>query len=320
MIALSIALAVCVGIALGLLGGGGSILTVPLLAYVAGLDARHAIATSLLVVGVTSAIGAIAHARAGRVQWRTAVLLGFAGMAGAYAGGRLARSIPGPGLMLAFAGIMIAAAIAMLCGRRTTAAADTARHPSPVKIAVLGAGVGIVSGLTGAAGGFLLVPALTLLGGLAMPAAVGTSLVVIAMQSVAGLAGRLPSQHIDWRLAVMITTAAVIGSLIGGRLTAMIDPHSLRKVFAWLVLLMASVILAHETSPVFGAAATSLTVIAAGVCAIRYRPRKACYADSRAAAQTSLRVSPDRCETVAPYCASRYTPSASRVPRPWRPD
>lgn len=320
MIALSIALAVCVGIALGLLGGGGSILTVPLLAYVAGLDARHAIATSLLVVGVTSAIGAIAHARAGRVQWRTAVLLGFAGMAGAYAGGRLARSIPGPALMLAFAGIMIAAAIAMLCGRRTTAAADTARHPSPVKIAVLGAGVGIVSGLTGAAGGFLLVPALTLLGGLAMPAAVGTSLVVIAMQSVAGLAGRLPSEHIDWRLAVMITTAAVIGSLIGGRLTAMIDPHSLRKVFAWLVLLMASVILAHETSPVFGAAATSLTVIAAGVYAIRYRPRKACDADSPAAAQTSVRVSPDRCETVAPYRASRYTPSASRVPRPWRPD
>jgi len=307
MIALSIALGLCVGIALGLLGGGGSILTVPLLTYVAGLDARHAIATSLLVVGVTSAIGAIAHARAGRVQWRTAVLLGLAGMAGAYAGGRLARFIPGPALMLAFAGIMIAAAIAMLCDRRTTVAADTARHPSVVKIALLGAGIGIVSGLTGAAGGFLLVPALTLLGGLAMPAAVGTSLVVIAMQCVAGLAGRLASEHIDWRLAVMVTTAAVIGGLIGGRLTAMIGAHSLRKVFGWLVLLMASVILAHETSPVFGAAATSLTVIAAGVYAICHRPRKDCGADSPAAGQMSVSVSPDRCDTVAPHRASRET-------------
>jgi uncharacterized protein len=140
-----------------------------------------------------------------------------------------------------------------------------------------------------------------------MPAAVGTSLVVIAMQCVAGLAGRLASEHIDWRLAVMVTTAAVIGGLIGGRLTAMIDPHSLRKVFGWLVLLMASVILAHETSPVFGAAATSLTVIAAGVYAICHRPRKACGADSPAAAQMSVSVSPDRCDTVAPYRASRAT-------------
>jgi uncharacterized membrane protein YfcA len=293
MIALSVALAVCVGIDLGLLGGGGSILTVPLLAYVAGLDARHAIATALLVVGVTSAIGAIAHARAGRVQWRTAVLLGVSGMAGAYAGGRLSRSIPGPALMLAFAGIMIAAGIAMLCGRRTSAATDTPRRASLVKIAVLGTGIGMVSGLTGAAGGFLLVPALTLLGGLAMPAAVGTSLVVIAMQCVAGCAGRLATEHIDWGLAVMVTAAAVIGGLIGGRLTGKIDPQGVRKVFGWLVLLMASVILVHETSPVFGAVATSLTAIVAGVYAICHRRRKDCGVDSPAAAQTRV-VGPPR--------------------------
>src|SRR6202165_1319131 len=102
MIALTIVLAVFVGISLGLLGGGGSILTVPLLAYVAGLDAKHAIATSLLVVSVTSAVRAISHARAGRVQWRTGLVFGAAGMAGAYAGGLLARSIPGTVLLVGF--------------------------------------------------------------------------------------------------------------------------------------------------------------------------------------------------------------------------
>ena len=118
MIAVTIALAVFVGISLGLLGGGGSILTVPLLAYVAGMDAKPAIATSLLVVGVTSAIGAITHARAHRVRWRVAVLFGLAAMAGAYAGGMLARFVPGTVLMVAFAVIMIAAAVAMLRGRK----------------------------------------------------------------------------------------------------------------------------------------------------------------------------------------------------------
>jgi hypothetical protein len=181
----------------------------------------------------------------------------------------------------------------MLCGRRTSAATDTPRRASLVKIAVLGTGIGMVSGLTGAAGGFLLVPALTLLGGLAMPAAVGTSLVVIAMQSVAGLAGRLASENIDWGLAVMVTAAAVIGGLIGGRLTAKIDPQGVRKVFGSLVLLMASVILVHETSPVFGAVATSLTAIVAGVYAICYRRRKDCRVDSPAAAQTRV-VGPPR--------------------------
>ena len=101
MIALTVVLAVLVGISLGLLGGGGSILTVPLLAYVAGMEAKQAIATSLLVVGATSAVAAISHARAGRVQWRTGLIFGVAGMAGAYGGGLLARFIPGSLLLMA---------------------------------------------------------------------------------------------------------------------------------------------------------------------------------------------------------------------------
>ena len=169
MIALTIGLAVFVGISLGLLGGGGSILTVPLLAYVAGVEPRHAIAMSLLVVGVTSAIAAITHARAGRVRWRIAVLFGLVAMAGAYAGGRLARFIPGTVLLVAFAVIMIAAGLAMLRGRKDTTGADSDQRLPVVRIALLGMAVGLISGLVGAGGGFLLVPALALLGGLPMP-------------------------------------------------------------------------------------------------------------------------------------------------------
>ncbi|MFZ0833135.1 MAG: sulfite exporter TauE/SafE family protein [Mycobacterium sp.] len=265
MTALTVVLAVLVGISLGLLGGGGSILMVPLLAYVAGMEPRHAIAMSLLVVGVTSAVGSITHARAGRVQWRIATYFGVAAMAGAYGGGRLAAFIPGTALMVGFAVIMIAAAIAMLRGRKGAGATETG-HGLPVfKIVVLGLGVGAVSGLVGAGGGFLLVPALAILGGLAMPAAVGTSLVVIAMQSFAGLAGHLTTEHIDLRLAAMVTGAAVVGAVVGGRLVGRIDPNALRRLFGWFVLMMAAVILAEETTPVIGAAVAGLTLIAAGV-------------------------------------------------------
>ena len=265
MFALTIVLAVFVGISLGLLGGGGSILTVPLLAYVAGMEPKHAIATSLLVVGVTSAAGAIAHARAGRVQWRVAALFGLAAMTGAYGGGRLARFVPGTVLMVAFAVMMIAAAAAMLRGRRNIPGTDAQRHIPLFKIAALGIGVGAVSGVVGAGGGFLLVPALALLAGLPMPAAVGTSLVVIAMQSFAGLAGHLATEHIDWRLAAMVTGAAVVGAVVGGQLIARVDPNALRKFFGWFVLVMASVILAEETNPAVGAATAGLTLLGAGL-------------------------------------------------------
>ncbi|WP_137147368.1 sulfite exporter TauE/SafE family protein [Mycolicibacterium sp. CR10] len=262
MIALTVGLAVFVGIALGLLGGGGSILTVPLLAYVAGMDAKQAIATSLLVVGVTSAVGAVSHARAGRVQWRTGLIFGVAGMAGAYAGGLLARFIPGTVLLIGFAVMMIATAVAMLRGRKTIQTTEGAHRMPVPKIIAEGLVVGLVTGLVGAGGGFLVVPALALLGGLPMPVAVGTSLVVIAMKSFAGLAGYLSSVQIDWGLALAVTAAAVVGALIGARLTAMIDPDALRKAFGWFVLGMSSVILAQEIHLAVGITAAALTVVA----------------------------------------------------------
>jgi hypothetical protein len=265
VITLTIALAVIVGISLGLLGGGGSILTVPLLAYVAGMDAKQAIATSLLVVGVTSAVGAISHARAGRVQWRTGLVFGAAGMAGAYAGGLLARFIPGTVLLIGFAVIMIATAVAMLRGRKDVSAGEAPRSLPVFKIVLEGLVVGLVTGLVGAGGGFLVVPALALLGGLPMPLAVGTSLVVIAMKSFAGLAGYLSSVHIDWRLAIGVTVAALVGGLIGARLTAMVNPDALRKAFGWFVLAMSSVILGQEIHAAVGIAAAGLTALAGGI-------------------------------------------------------
>ena len=207
MIVLTVALAVLVGVALGLLGGGGSILTVPLLAYVAGMEPKQAIATSLLVVGVTSAVGALSHARAGHIQWRTGLIFGSTAMLGAYAGGLLARFVPGTVLLIGFAVMMIATAVAMLRGNGARRA-ETGR-PMPLWL-VLSEGlvVGLVTGMVGAGGGFLVVPALVLLGGLPMPVAVGTSLVVIAMKSLAGLGGYLATVDIDWRVAGMVTAAA----------------------------------------------------------------------------------------------------------------
>lgn len=262
MIILTVALAVFVGVALGLLGGGGSILTVPLLAYVAGMDAKQAIATSLLVVGVTSAVGAVSHAKAGRVQWRTGLIFGGAGMAGAYLGGVLARFVPGTILLIGFALMMIATAIAMLRGRKNVVATNGTHHLHVGKIIAEGLVVGLVTGLVGAGGGFLVVPALALLGGLPMPIAVGTSLVVIAMKSFAGLSGYLSSVQIDWGLALAVTAAAVAGALVGARMTSMVDPDALRKAFGWFVLLMSSVILAQEIHLGVGIAGAALTAIA----------------------------------------------------------
>lgn len=263
MVAVTIALAVVVGVALGVLGGGGSILTVPLFAYVAGMEPKQAIAASLLVVGVTSAVGSVSHARAGRVQWRTGLVFGAAGMAGAYVGGLLARFIPGSVLLIGFAAMMIATAVAMLRGRRTT---DAAQRPAQMSVPkVIGEGwiVGVVTGLVGAGGGFLVVPALALLGGLPMPVAVGTSLIVIAMKSFAGLAGYLTSVQIDWTLAGLVTAAAVAGALLGSRVTGMVNPQVLRQAFGWFVLAMSSVILAQEIHPVVGLVWIAATALGA---------------------------------------------------------
>jgi uncharacterized protein len=246
MIAVVIAASLLIGLSLGVLGGGGSILTVPILVYLAGMETKEAIATSLFVVGVTSAAGVVSHARAGRVRWRTGLLFGLAGMTGAYAGGRLAEFIPGTVLLIAFALMMIATAVAMIRGRRQ--APKKAHHELPVPhVLVDGIVVGLVTGLVGAGGGFLVVPALALLGGLPMTVAVGTSLLVISMKSFAGLAGYLASVHIDWGLAALVTATAVVGGLVGGLLAGRIPQDALRKSFGWFVAVMGVFVLSRQT-------------------------------------------------------------------------
>lgn len=246
MLLATLVLSVLIGVSLGLLGGGGSILTVPILVYVAGQDPKVAIATSLLVVAVTSAAGAVSHARAGRVRWRVGLVFGAAGMAGAYAGGRLGGSLPGDWLLIAFGIMMAVTAVAMLRGRRARDATDADHGHPTARIVLDGVVVGLVTGLVGAGGGFLVVPALTLLGGLPMHVAVGTSLVVIALKSVAGLAGYLQSVAIDWPLALGVTAAAIGGTLVGGRLAGRASQEVLRRGFGWFVIAMAAFVLGQQ--------------------------------------------------------------------------
>lgn len=246
LIAVTVTLAAVVGLTLGLLGGGGSILMVPLLVYVAGMEAKEAIAASLVVVGVTAAVSVAGHARAGRVRWRTGLLFGAAGMAGAFAGGLLGGHLPGQLLLIAFALMMVATAIAMIRGRKDVDPAKAHAEVPVGRVLVDGLVVGLVTGLVGAGGGFLVVPALALLGGLPMGVAVGTSLLVIAMKSFAGLAGYLTTVPIDWALTGAITAAAIVGSLFGARLVSRVPADALRTGFGWFVLAMGAFVLVQQ--------------------------------------------------------------------------
>lgn len=240
---IGILLAAGMGVVLGLLGGGGSILTLPILIYALGVGTKEAIATSLLVVAVTSAVGAMQHARAGNVVWRTGLVFGGFAMIGAYGGGRVAALLSGTVLLMLFSGLMLITGAAMLRTPKTTS------EPGGFvlwKVVLEGLVVGGVTGLVGAGGGFLVVPALVLFGGMEMRKAIGTSLFVIALKSLAGLAGHLSHVSIDLRLAAMVSVAAVIGTLIGARVGQRIEAAKLRRGFAWFVLLMGGYIVHRE--------------------------------------------------------------------------
>jgi hypothetical protein len=242
--ALGYALSALVGIALGFFGGGGSILTVPLMAYVFGLEPKVAIASSLLVVGAASASAAAQHWRAGNVDARTALLFGAAGMTGAYAGGRAATFLDGSLLLLMFAVMMAITAVAMWRGRR--APSEGAVHRAPLRLVAQGLAVGLFTGLIGAGGGFLIVPALALWAGLPMRRAVGTSLAIIVMNAAAGFAGYASHVAVPWRLVGFVALVAIAGSFAGAMLAHRVNPASLRRAFAGFVLAMAALILARE--------------------------------------------------------------------------
>lgn len=234
---LGLALSVAVGVSLGLLGGGGSILTLPILMYVFGMGEKEAIATSLIVVAVTSAAAVVSHARKGNVEWRTGSIFAAAGAVGAFAGGWLADYVPGTWLIDGFLLMMVATSVAMIRGRKDVAP-RTGPLPVP-KILLEGLVVGVVTGLVGAGGGFLVVPALALLGGLPMPKAVGTSLLVIAIKSVFGYLGHATHVAIDPLVALEVSLMAVVGSFLGGAVAPKVPAGSLRQAFGVFVMLMA---------------------------------------------------------------------------------
>ncbi len=252
MLPVALALSVLVGLSLGMLGGGGSTLTLPILRYALGMDAHEAIAVSLLVVGSTSLVALVPHARAGRVRYRTGALLGVAGMVGAFGAGKLARLVPSGVLLTLFGGLMFATAMAMLRGRRDLPGAPAPAELSVARVVAKGLVIGAVSGLVGAGGGFLVVPALVLFGGLPMEAAVGTSLLVIAMQSIAGFLGHVGDVVIPWGVALPVTGLAVLGSLVGSQLARRVSAATLRRAFAWLVVAMAFFVLGQELPRALG--------------------------------------------------------------------
>ena len=248
MLALGLALAAVIGLSLGLLGGGGSILTVPIFVYVLGYDAKPAIAMTLLVVAATSVVGAAGHWREGRVHTRMALTFGLVAMAGAYAGARLAALLSGAVQLAALGVVMLVAALAMFRGRPADPA-GTGPRPFPL-VLLAGLGVGLLTGVVGIGGGFLIVPALVLLARLPMKDAVGTSLVVIAMNAAAGFAGYVGRVAIPWGFVALFTAVAVGGILAGTRLVRYVSQQQLRRGFAVFLLAMGALVL-YQNRDVF---------------------------------------------------------------------
>ncbi|HAV65464.1 MAG TPA: permease [Verrucomicrobiales bacterium] len=244
-LAIAVVLAVGIGLVLGLLGSGGSILTLPVLVYVAGVPVASAVGMSLAIVGGTSVAGAWWKHRQGLVHWRAAALFSGAGMSGSLVGAQFTRLVSPGVLMLIFAGLMTAVALRMLA-RRGDEALEPLPDCRPVRCLLAGLGVGLVTGFIGVGGGILLVPAMILLARLPMASAVGTSLVVIAANSFAGWLGHVARGPFAWSLSGAFLLAAFVGMAAGAGLGGRLKPATLRLVFGWFVLGVAGFVLAKN--------------------------------------------------------------------------
>lgn len=242
---IALILAVGIGLSLGLLGSGGSIVTLPVLVYVAGVPVAAAVGMSLAIVGGASVAGAWLKHRQGLVHWRAATLFGVAGMTGALAGAQLTRLVPPAVLMLLFAALMGVVALRML-GRRGDAAIEPLPDCRPLRCGAAGLGVGMLTGFLGVGGGFVIVPAMILFGRLPMATAAGTSLAVIAANSFAGLLGHWNQGGFDGRLTVAFLAAALLGMTGGVRMARVISTEKLRRAFGWFVLAVAAFVLARN--------------------------------------------------------------------------
>jgi uncharacterized membrane protein YfcA len=238
---LGLSLALVIGLSLGLLGGGGSVLTVPIFHYVLGYEVKPSIAMSLAVVGVTSAAGALGRLRSGELNGRAVLTFAPVAMLGTFLGARLALLVPSIAQLVLFAVTMLVASVFMWRGRPTAAA--TPERPHVVLVALIGGAVGILTGLVGVGGGFLIVPALVLLLGVSVKEAVGTSLGVIALNSASGFAGYWGKVDIDLGIMAAFTAIAIGGVFIGTRLGRHVSPAGLRKGFAVLLVVVGVAIL-----------------------------------------------------------------------------
>ncbi|MEB3215980.1 MAG: sulfite exporter TauE/SafE family protein [Nostocales cyanobacterium 94392] len=246
-------LAVFIGITLGLIGGGGSILALPILKYVMGVETKSAVAMTLVIVGVVSLIGIIPHWLQGNVNFKTALLFSPAAMLGAYLGARIA-SLPiiNPTIQLiCFAVMMLVAAFFMIRKSNRTSESKEQhyteqKHDDKYRFFLIpaeGLVVGIVTGFVGVGGGFMIIPALVLLGKTPMKEAVGTSLLIITFKSLAGFAGYFGQVPLDINIMIIFTIAASLGTIFGAYLTKFIKPKLLEKSFGYFVIAVAVYIL-----------------------------------------------------------------------------
>ncbi|HET6725674.1 MAG TPA: sulfite exporter TauE/SafE family protein [Gammaproteobacteria bacterium] len=243
-----------IGLVLGTLGSGGSILTVPVLVYLFDQPEKAAIAGSLAVVGSISFVGAIPYARRGLVAWRLVGLFGIPGMIAAFGGAWAGHYLPGAVQLLLFAIVVLLAAALMLRPRRSDGG-ESARQPL-WSVPLDGLGVGFMTGLVGVGGGFLIIPALVLLLGLPMRRAVGTSLCIIVLNTAAGFYKYLGvleahSLTLDWSILAPIAAIGIAGSLIGNVVGGRIPQAKLKRVFAMFLLVMGAYIVARTAPAVF---------------------------------------------------------------------
>lgn len=249
-----------IGLSLGALGGGGSLLAVPTLVYVLGEPARAATTESLVIVGVAALAAAVSHARAGHVRWLAGAGFGVIGGFASYAGTALNRLVDPRVQLLTFAALIVVAALALL--RRgegsasepvTASASLTSRGPSGVtRVLVAAVAVGVLTGFFGVGGGFVILPALVLTLGFSLPAAVGTSLLVIAVNSGSALLARAGHESFHWAVILPFTGAAILGSLAGRRVTANVSPATLARSFAGLLLAVAAFVATQSAFALVG--------------------------------------------------------------------
>ena len=247
--------ALLVGLVLGLLGSGGSILTVPVLVYLVGEPSKLAIAESLGIVALISLVGAMPFAIRGMVSWRSVGLFGGPGIVGAYLGAYLSQFIPGALQLILFAGVMLLAAVMMF--RDDSTAGPRTGLRAFWKVMLDGLGVGVLTGLVGVGGGFLIVPALVLLCGLSMRRAIGTSLLIIALKSISGFVKYIDVMaeaglSIDWELVLLFSAVGVVGSIVGGRIGAYVPQARLKRGFAVFLVIMGVAILGQNVAEMVG--------------------------------------------------------------------